>query len=118
VNVTIHEIDRVGEILDAVVAVGANSIYGISFYVEDTSDAASQARTLAVEDARAKADELAAAAGLTIVRIVSISETSAPPPAPVPAGRGQAEAADMAAPPIQTGTSEVSVDVLITFEAA
>ena len=49
VAVVIRDTDALGEILDAVVAEGANNIYGISFYVEDTEAAASQARRQAVE---------------------------------------------------------------------
>jgi uncharacterized protein YggE len=113
VNVTIREVERVGEILDAVVAVGANSIYGISFYVEDTTDATNQARTLAVENARSQAEQLAAAAGLTLGRILTISESYGGSPiyydsmASQKAGGGA---------PIQAGASEVVVDVHITFQ--
>jgi hypothetical protein len=115
VNVTVRDLDKLGSILDTVVAKGANAIYGISFYVNDPTPAASQARTLAVQDAKKKADELAAAAGMKVGRVLSISETSSPTPAPVAMGR--AEAADAAAPvPIQTGSTTVSVDVQVTYE--
>src|SRR5262249_28067451 len=109
VNVTVRDLDKLGSILDTVVAQGANAIYGISFYVDDPSAAASQARKLAVDEAKKKADELAAAAGLKVGRVLSISETSSPAPSPVAFGR--AEAADAsAAVPIQAGTSTISVD--------
>jgi uncharacterized protein YggE len=114
VNVTVRDLDQLGSILDAVVAQGANAIYGITFYVADPSSAATQARTLAVQDAKQKADELAAAAGLLVGRVVSISETYSPGPSPVAYGR---EAADMAAAvPIQTGTTAVSVSVQVVYE--
>jgi uncharacterized protein len=118
VAVTIRDTDQLGQILDALVAAGANNIWGISFYVEDTTAAASQARRQAVEDARTKAGELADAAGMSVGRVVSISESFGPPPIPqVFEGR----AADMAqgagaAVPIQPGTTEVIVDVHMTFE--
>ncbi|HKG26700.1 MAG TPA: SIMPL domain-containing protein [Thermomicrobiales bacterium] len=115
VNVTVRDLDKLGSILDTVVVQGANAIYGISFYVDDPSAAASQARKLAVQDAKKKADELAAAAGMKAGRVISISETYAPPPVPVAYGR--AEAADSAAAvPIQSGTSAVTVDVQVTYE--
>ena len=116
--VKVRDLDAVGSLLDAVVAEGANQIHGIGFFVEDTGAAASQARTLAVEDAMRKADELAAAAGLEVARVTYITESSSPPPAPYYAGAGadMAESAPRAAVPIQAGSSEVSVDVQISFE--
>jgi uncharacterized protein YggE len=117
VELTVREPDRLGAILDAVVAAGANNIYGIAFYVEDPSAAASQARAQAVRDARTKAEELATAAGVRLGRVLSITESSAPPPAPEVFARGAAEMdAAQAAVPIQAGTSEIVVDVQMTFE--
>lgn len=114
VSVTIRDISKLGSILDTVVAQGANAIYGISFSVGDPSTAASQARTLAVKNAKKKADELAAAAGMKVGRVLSITETTSPSPAPVAYGR--AEASANAAVPVQPGTTTVSVDVQVTYE--
>jgi uncharacterized protein YggE len=117
VNVIVRDVDQVGDLLDRVVEAGANNIFGINFYVDDTSGPASQARTLAVENATEKARELAAAAGLKLGNVVSINESYGPPPQPLPY---QVEARDMAqggaGTPVQTGTTEVSVDVSMTFE--
>jgi uncharacterized protein len=115
VNVTVRDLDKLGAILDAVVAQGANSIYGISLYVNDPSAAASQARTAAVKDAKAKADELAAAAGMTVGRVLSISESYSPPPAPMEVAGGAADTA-RASVPIQGGTTMVAVDVQVIYE--
>ncbi len=115
VNVTVRDLDKLGSILDTVVGQGANAIYGISFFVDDPSAAASQARTQAVQDAKQRADELAAAAGMRVGRILSISESYSPPPSPVP--YAAAESADArAAVPIQAGTSTVSVQVQVTYQ--
>lgn len=115
VNVTVRDLDKLGSILDTVVGQGANAIYGINFYVNDPSAASSQARKLAVEDARKKADELAAAAGMKVGRVISISESYASSPMPVAYNR--AEAADSAAAvPIQAGSTTISVDVQVTYE--
>jgi uncharacterized protein YggE len=79
-TVIVRDIDSVGTVLDGAVEAGANNVWGISFYVDDPSSAASQARQAAVDDARAKADELATAGGMVIVNIISIDETAAPEP--------------------------------------
>jgi uncharacterized protein YggE len=120
-SVIVRDIDSVGTILDAAVAGGANNIWGISFYVDDPSSAASQARQLAVENARGKADELATASGMVVTNVVSISETSAPDPVAqqYDMGRGGADMAmaQEAAPvPVSPGQSEIRVDVQVVFE--
>ncbi|MBA3336902.1 MAG: SIMPL domain-containing protein [Chloroflexia bacterium] len=116
VNVIVRDLDTLGNLLDAAVGAGANTIYGISFYVEDTREAASQARVQAVEDARAKADDLAAAAGMSVSRVLSINEGSSPSPTPEVFQRAGMGATDMSSVPIQTGTSDVVVQVSITYE--
>lgn len=115
VSVTVRDVALLGELLDTVVAQGANTIYGINFFLADPATAATQARTLAVRDAMQKAKEIAAAAGLTVGRVLSITETSYVPPAPVYAG-DMGRAAAEAAVPIQTGTQTVNVDVQMVFE--
>jgi hypothetical protein len=93
-------------LLDEAVNAGANSINGVTFSVDDQTAAASEARRLAVEDARTKAEELAAAAGLTLGSVVSIAEGAVspmPPPMPAAADAGMAEA--QAAVPVQPGSS-------------
>jgi uncharacterized protein YggE len=117
VSVTVRDLDALGALLDAVVAAGANSVYGISFFVEDTSAAASQARTMAVEDAMRKAEELATAAGLEVARVTYITESYSPPPTPYYApSAGVADEAARASVPVQAGSSEVAVDVQMSFE--
>jgi uncharacterized protein YggE len=115
VNVVLRDVKTVGDLLDAVVKAGANNIYGINFYVDDTSGPASQARKLAVENATTRAQELADAAGLKLGRVVSISENYSPGPSPLPyAAQDMAKGA--AGTPVETGSTEVSVDVSMTFE--
>jgi uncharacterized protein len=115
--VTVRDTDMLGALLDEAVNAGANSINGVTFSVDDQTAAASEARRLAVEDARTKAEELAAAAGLTLGSVVSIAEGAVspmPPPMPAAADAGMAEA--QAAVPVQPGSSTVAVDVSMTFE--
>jgi uncharacterized protein YggE len=115
-QVTVRDTDMLGNLLDEAVTAGANSINGVTFYVDDQTAAASEARRLAVEDARTKAEELAAAAGLTLGSIISIAEgTLSPMPPPMPAGAGGEMAMAEAAVPVQSGSSIVAVDVSMTF---
>jgi uncharacterized protein YggE len=120
VSVTVRDIDQVGPVVDATVEAGANQIYGISFRVEDPTEAQMVARTAAVEDARAKADQLAAAAGVEITAVISISESGGQPPQPIFFERAEmALAADGgASTPVLAGEVELSVNVVIQYEIA
>ncbi len=69
--------DKLGELLDAVVKAGSNSINSIQFDVADREAALSEARQLAVENAQKQAEELASAAGVTLGQVLSINSTSA-----------------------------------------
>jgi uncharacterized protein YggE len=115
VNVTVRDLSKLGSILDSVVSQGANAIYGISFYVDDPTAAESQARALAVENAKQKADELAAAAGMKVGNVIAISETSSYYPMYGVAGRSEMAAAD-ASTPIQAGSTTISISVSVTYE--
>jgi uncharacterized protein YggE len=115
-RVTVRDTDMLGEILDAGVNAGANSIYGVTFYVDDQTAAQSEARAEAVADARAKAEELAAAAEMTLGPVIAIAEGTTPFIDPgYGMGRGGGMAAE-AAVPIETGSTTVAVDVTMTFE--
>jgi len=115
VLVIVRDLDKLNTVLGDAVAAGANSIYGIGFAVADPTAAASQARKRAVEDARARAEELAAANGMSLGRVVTVTELAAPYGPPITmegaAGKGAGYA-----PPIQTGMVEVTVDVQVTYE--
>ncbi|MHB0874500.1 MAG: SIMPL domain-containing protein [Anaerolineae bacterium] len=74
VIVTIRDLETVGDILDAVVAAGANSIYGVNFTLEDWTQAQSDARVEAMSDAADRASQLADLAGVELGEILSVSE--------------------------------------------
>lgn len=74
VNVTVRDLAAVGDILDAAIEAGANNIYGVNFGLSKPSTVESESRAKAMDDARAKAQELADLAGMELGQIVSISE--------------------------------------------
>jgi uncharacterized protein YggE len=111
-NVTIRDTNKLGDVLSGAVEAGANSIYGVSFTVADPDALENQARDLAVADARARAEQLAAAAGVTLDVPLTISEY-ANTVQPVYAARDMAVAAE--AVPVQTGQIQVNMQVSITY---
>ena len=74
-SVRTTDIDNVGALIDAAFAAGANTLDNVQFTVQDDSEAREQALTKAVEDARRKADVLAAAAGMQVTAIENIAES-------------------------------------------
>jgi len=114
VSVTIRDLDQAGTLLDQVVQVGANRVYGISFGVADPTELLTQARDQAVADARVRAGQLAQSSGNNLGDILVITESIGSMPFPVPQGRGFAEDA-MASVPIQTGEQSFSAQVQVTF---
>lgn len=75
VNVTLRKLDKVGETLDALVAAGANNLYGPNFSLEKDQPAKATARKAAFERARLQAQEYAAMGGYIGTRLLEISES-------------------------------------------
>ena len=120
VNVTVRDIESVGDVVDTAVSSGANQVNGISFRVEDPAEAQALARTAAVEDAATKAQQLATDAGVEIVGIVTISESGEQQPQPIYMAREEmafAASADTSTP-VLPGEVELSVNVFIQYEIA
>lgn len=116
VYVTVRELSRLGDLLDTAVQAGANTVNSVQFDVADKDEALQQARADAVEDARAQAQALAEAAGLTLGDIRSISFIE-PMAYPFFDGRGGGgAAAEAAAVPIQPGQLTFTVNVNVTYE--
>lgn len=115
VTVIVRDLESIGDLLDASVQAGANSVNGISFDVSDKVSALSEARQAAVDNAEAQAEELAAAAGVTLGEIQSISSYGGFP-VPVDFGRGGALAQEAASVPISPGQTSLTVDVEIVYE--
>lgn len=117
VNVIVKDINKVGEVLAAVTSAGANSIHGVNFMVKDSAALEQSARSAAMADARARAEELAELAGVTLGEVLTISMSSGGGyPMPMMAERGGFMTADMAAVPgISPGQLSVNAQVFVTF---
>ncbi|NPV08638.1 MAG: SIMPL domain-containing protein [Anaerolineae bacterium] len=115
VLVTIEDLDAIGEVLDAGIGAGANRIYGVSLSVEDPSEARAQAREEAVQDARQRATALAELQGVSVGRVISLSEVVTGGAIPF-AAEAAGAAPGAQAGPIAPGQLEVSVSLQVTFE--
>ena len=114
VSVLFEDMDKLGPGLDAIVSSGANQLHGISFSISETDALMMEARTGAVTDARARAEVLAAAAGVELGRVLSINEGGVSTPQPMMYAR--AEMAMDSSVPIAQGQQTLSAYVTMTFE--
>jgi uncharacterized protein YggE len=116
VNVTIRNINNVGDVLAAVTNAGANSIYGVSFSVDDTAVLEAQAREAAIADARARAQSLADLAGVELGDIQMITEVVGSSSMPIIARGGFNMAVEeSAAPGISPGQLDFHTQIQVTF---
>ncbi len=111
-DVTLRDIDRLGEVLDRVVADGANQVTGPTFSVAEPTPLLQAARDAAVADAIAKAEGLAAAAGVGLGRIIALDEQAGGPVL----GRQARVEAMTASTPIAPGETLFSAGVTMVFE--
>ncbi len=118
-NVTVEPVTRAGEAIDVAVGAGANVAGGVRFSILDDAGLRRQALDAAVRDARSKADAMAAAAGVRVTGVRTMSDESGGGP-PVARAEIQAQslgaAADRAvAPPVQPGELTVRSRVRVVF---
>ena len=103
VEVTVRDLSTLGGVVDGALTAGATSLDGLTFRVDDPRDAEHAARTAAIVEARARADVLAAAAGVSITGVSDITEGGPQPTWPQPKAPGCSLAAD-AGTPVEAGT--------------
>lgn len=116
VEVRVDAVERVGDLLDALVEAGATTVTGVRFDLKDRAGAEREALRLAVADARARAEAMASGAGRSIDRVLRIADS------PQPRFRAMAEpvmmqrsaVAPAEATPIEAGLIEVHAQVELT----
>lgn len=119
-TVKIRDLEKIGEIVEAVSSVGANQIGNVNFTIDDSDELQAQAREDAITKAQEKAEAIAKAAGISLGKIVNIYESSNPQPM----YRNEYAYADMAAgmggggpiSDIATGEMEVTVNVTLVYK--
>lgn len=118
-SIKVRNMESLGAILSGIVEKGANSISGISFEVDDDTDAKNQARTEAIKNAEKKARDIAKASGFRVGKLVSLYEDPGNTPEIPSYGGMNTDAAQMqakAAPLIESGSKSGVVRMNLTYE--
>ncbi len=113
VTVTVRDIAKVANTIDALTSSGANDIGGVHFMVSNASKLLDDARTQAFNDARRKAEIYARAAGVELGTPLSISEDGG---APAPMFRRMATAMAASPTPVSVGEETLRVGVNVAYE--
>eukprot|EP00752_Nemacystus_decipiens_P019464 g17520.t1 len=115
-TVRVRDLAIIGEVLDALITAGVNQMGGLSFSVDEPDALFDQARQEAVEDAVAQAQLLTQAAGVSLGRVISISQSGQHQQPPSPQFARMALAADSAeSVPIATGEQNLRAQVTIVW---
>ncbi|MGO9805098.1 MAG: SIMPL domain-containing protein [Steroidobacteraceae bacterium] len=118
VEVTLDDLTRLGDVIDAATRTGANRVQGIQFTLRDQDAVRTAALREAAIRARGEADTLAGALNLKVLRVLTVEESSpriVPIRAHMAAARAAAGAADVATP-VESGTLDVTAEVALTVE--
>lgn len=110
-EVTVHDLDQAGEVIDRGTAAGASSVDGIRFDIADRASIQNELRAEAVHDARARAKILASAAGTRLAGVLAISESPTGDPIFYAGNLAKRDAGT----PIEPGSFDLSLSVSVSF---
>ncbi|MEQ1757247.1 MAG: SIMPL domain-containing protein [Vicinamibacterales bacterium] len=118
VRVTLSDLTKVGAVLDAATAAGANQVESIRFSLKQEDELRARALREAAISARSRADALASALGVRVVRVIFASEDGVAPTRRFAEVAAFAQRGAAASTPIETGPIEVSATVTLTVEVS
>ncbi len=120
VDITIHSTDKANQVIDTITKDGAENISGPNLSFSDTKqqDLENQARTNAIDNAKGKAQSMAAAAGIHLGKITNIQEGDQNPypiirPLMMNATAGAAKSVPTQ---INPGQNSVTSTITLTYE--
>jgi uncharacterized protein len=121
IEIKVRDLDKAGEIFASIGALNVQNVNGLTFSIDDIDTVKAEARELAIENAKQKANDLAKQLGVKIVRITSFYDQS---DEPIYYGRdvamegmamNQAKTA-APAPQLPAGEQKITARVNITYE--
>jgi uncharacterized protein len=119
ISVKVRKIDSAGDVITKIGALGATDISNLTFTVGEVELVKAQARDLAITDAKAKAEKLAASLGVHLVRIKSFGENSSGGflyAAPMADAAMEVKSAGAPVPAMPVGENKTVGNVTIVYE--
>jgi uncharacterized protein len=117
VNLKVRDIAKLGKVLDALVASGANQVNGPSFEIDQPEPVYDEARRAALDKAQARAQMYGKTLGMRVRRIVSISEGGGfRPPVPMPMMAMARDSKMEAQTAVSPGETTLSANLDVVFE--
>jgi uncharacterized protein YggE len=118
ISVKVRNIDNVGDIMQGLGTTGVSNLNGPNFAIDNEDALQIQARKIAIDDAKAKAQVLAKDLGVNLGKITSFSDSSGGYPIMYAKNEMLSTAAVPSAAPavIPKGENTISSDVTITYE--
>ncbi len=113
ITIKLRDVEKTSKLVDLLTASGATNVYGPNFTVSDVSETENSLVGLAIENAKAKATEIANKSGRKLGRILSIDETSSGSSYYPMYDRAQGGGGGA---PSEAGTSQVSKTLFVVFE--
>jgi uncharacterized protein YggE len=114
IKVTVRKLTSLAAVIDDSMSAGATNVGSVTFRLNDPTTVQTQARQIAMADARSRADELTAAAGVSVKGVASIAET-ATQTQPVYAAAALDSKSAGVSTPIQTGTTDIVIQVTVSY---
>jgi uncharacterized protein YggE len=115
-RIVVRDLDNTGSVLDTAVSAGANQAGSINFDIEDRQALVDKAITSAIADARRKAELMAEAAGLRLVRVLTVNASESGGGGPVLMREAMAAAAPPV--PVMGGELSISANASMSWEVA
>jgi uncharacterized protein YggE len=116
VDVTLRDLDHAGQALTAATLAGANEMNGLDLTLDDPKPFEQKARDKAMADARARAEQLAALAGVRLGPVLAIQESSGGATYPHPMAMMKSATAE--AMPVERGEIKITREVQVRYAIA
>ena len=115
-SIKVKKVDLVNQVIDAATSNGANQVGGVNFDVDDKAKAHNEAREEAVKDAKTKAEAAAKIAGFKLGKIINYSENLGGFSPPIMMRTMDAKATVENSTQVEPGSTDVTVNVILSFE--
>ena len=116
-EIKVRDLNKVSTILSGLVTAGANQVNNLGLTIENPDAVQAEARQLAIDNAKKKAEELEDQVGITLGKIVNFTEGSGGYPVPMydlkSSGVGMGGGSE---PTISIGENDVVVSITITYQ--